>query len=586
MTGTELLFGLEWLAPGLILILGGILIAVVPEKFRSTIVLLFPILTLFQIWNLPKEGFEYLVGLSVAGFQIFPVYVHPFSHIFSTVFALAAFSGGLFALNQSNRLELSSAFIYGGSAIGVVFSGDLITLFIFWEIMALGSTLVIWSEPTESAHKAGFRYAIMHLVGGVILMAGITGYVSTSGSFLITQFDVDVSTLASMDWTSVKDVSILLMLVGILMNTAAPPLSSWLPDAYPETSPFGAVFLSAFTTKTAVFVLLTLFPGSDVLIYVGLFMVFYGIIWAILENDMRRILAYSIINQVGFMVTGIGIGTEMSLLGAAAHAFCHIIYKALLLMSAGGVLYMTGERKCSRLGGLYRTMPITMVCGTIGALAISSFPWTSGFISKSLISDAAAHEHLAFVWFLLVAASAGVFLHAGIKFPWFVFFQKDSGMRPKDPPMNMRIAMILLAALCIIPGLFPDLVYALLPTQPNYEPYTLTHVVTQLQLLLFAGLAFFVLLPLLKRTETISLDFDWFYRFLMKRVLLLTNKLFELLNRYLNQGTREVATSISFTLRNFYGELGVLSRGVTIGSSVMIAVVLLGVYLLIYYLAK
>ncbi len=272
------------------------------------------------------------------------------------------------------------------------------------------------------------------------------------------------------------------------------------------------VFLSAFTTKAAVYVLLRGFPGTELLIYVGLFMVFYGIIYAILENDMRRILAYSIVNQVGFMVTGIGIGTEMALNGAAAHAFTHIIYKALLLMSAGSVLYMTGKRKCTDLGGLFRTMPLTTICGIVGALSISSFPLTSGFVSKSMISDAAGMQQLEVVWYLLAAASAGVFLHAGIKFPWFVFFQKDSGLRPADPPWNMRAAMVLFAALCIGIGVLPGPLYALLPYPVDYVPYTASHVVFYLQLLLFSGLAFFLMLGWLKRTLTITLDVDWFYR--------------------------------------------------------------------------
>ena len=223
------------------------------------------------------------------------------------------------------------------------------------------------------------------------------------------------------------------------------------------------VFLSAFTTKTAVYVLLRGFPGAEVLVFVGSYMIFYGIVYALLENDIRRILAYSIVNQVGFMVCGIGIGTEMALNGAASHAFTHIIYKALLLMSAGSVLYMTGKRKCTDIGGLFQSMPLTCICGIIGALSISSFPLTSGFISKSMISQAAANEHLAIVWFLLAAASAGVFLHAGIKFPWFVFFQKDSGLRPPDPPLNMRVAMVLFSFLCIALGVWPQPLYALLP---------------------------------------------------------------------------------------------------------------------------
>ncbi|HEY5762787.1 MAG TPA: proton-conducting transporter membrane subunit, partial [Rhodocyclaceae bacterium] len=312
-----------------------------------------------------------------------------------------------------------------------------------------------------------------------------------------------------------------LILAGFLLNAGAPPLSAWLPDAYPEASPSGMVTLSAFTTKTAVYVLLRGFPGTEILIWLGIFMIFYGIVYALLENDMRRILAYSIVNQVGFMVTGIGIGTEMALNGAAAHAFTHIIYKALLLMSAGSVLLMTGRRKCSELGGLFHTMPIATICGTIGALAISSFPFTSGFVSKSMVTQAAVDGHLLWIWLALAAASAGVFLHAGIKFPWFVFFQKDSGLRPPDPPASMRWAMIFFAFLCIALGVWPEPLYAMLPYAVNYVPYTAAHVLTQLQLLLFSGLAFFVMLKYLKRTPTITLDTDWTYRVLFANLALL-----------------------------------------------------------------
>lgn len=308
-----------------------------------------------------------------------------------------------------------------------------------------------------------------------------------------------------------------MILIGILINAAAPPVSAWLADAYPESSPTGSVFLSAFTTKTAVLALIMLFPGEPILIWVGLFMVMYGIIYALLENDARRILAYSIVNQVGFMVCAVGIGTQMALNGAAAHAFAHIIYKALLFMSAGVVVYRTGKSKCTELGGLFRTMPLTTLCGIIGALAISGFPLTSGFTTKTMISQAAADQSLVVVYFLLAAASAGVFLHAGIKFPWFVFFQRDSGLRPKDAPWNMAAAMLLFAALCILIGVFPDRFYRFLPYPVDYEAYTPGKVVFYLQLLLFSGLAFFLLLPLMRRTPTISLDIDWLWRVALAR---------------------------------------------------------------------
>jgi multicomponent Na+:H+ antiporter subunit D len=313
-------------------------------------------------------------------------------------------------------------------------------------------------------------------------------------------------------------------------------------------------------------------------------MVFYGIVYALLENDMRRILAYSIVNQVGFMVTGIGIGTELALNGAAAHAFTHILYKALLLMSAGAVLYATGRRKCTDLGGLFRTMPLTAACGIVGALAISSFPLTSGFVSKSMISQAAGDEHLFAVWLLLAAASAGVFLHAGIKFPWFVFFQKDSGLRPPDPPWNMCAAMLLVAALCIGLGVCYEPLYRLLPYAVDYVPYTGFHVVAQLQLLLFSGLAFFVMLGWLRRTLTVTLDVDWLYRVLAPGVVALLDGALGRAMARAEARTARVYRRIGAHAQRLYGPQGPLSRTWPAGAMGLGVMGMLLALLLSYYL--
>ncbi len=485
--------------PGLLLILSGLLVLFLFPAAgirRTVFILSIPCLVLFILWGMPQgEGFY----IQYLGYELTLIRFDHLSRLFCTVFVVTVLVGSLFCCKQARSTELAAAFVYAGSAVSVVLAGDFISLFVFWELMALASTVVIWSATGDGTRQSGLRYVFIHLLGGVILMCGIAAYVNETGSVLFGRMQAD--SLAS--W---------LILAGFLLNAGAPPLSAWLPDAYPETSFSGMVFLSAFTTKTAVYVLLRGFPGTEILIAFGVFMIFYGIIYALLENDMRRILAYSIINQVGFMVCGIGIGTEMALNGVAAHAFTHIIYKALLLMSAGSVLYMTGKRKCTDLGGLVHSMPFTTICGIVGALSISSFPLTSGFISKSMITQASADQHLLWVWLSLQAASAGVFLHAGIKFPWFVFFQKDSGLRPAEPPLNMRLGMLCFAFLCILLGIFPNLLYGMLPYPVDYVPYTGTHVLAQLQLLLFSGLAFFVMLPLMKRTLTISLDFDWFYR--------------------------------------------------------------------------
>lgn len=553
--------------PAAVLILGALFVPFLRGAPRAAVLLVLPLVTLYLIWQAP-DGVA-LKG-TFLGYELVLVKGDALSRLFATVFAVMAFAGALFSLNQKRTIELAAALGYAGSAIGVTLAGDLLTVFLFWEVMAIGSTLVVWSAGA-SARGAGLRYAAMHLLGGVVLMAGIAGEITATGSLEFGRMTLD----SLPRW---------LILAGFLLNAGAPPVSAWLPDAYPESSWSGMVTLSAFTTKTAVYVLLRGFPGTELLIYVGLFMVFYGIVYAILENDMRRILAYSIVNQVGFMVTGVGIGTEMALNGAAAHAFTHIIYKALLIMSAGSVLYMTGKRKCSDLGGLFRTMPLTTICGIVGALSISSFPLTSGFVSKSMISEAAGIEHLELVWYLLAAASAGVFLHAGIKFPWFVFFQEDSGLRPADPPWNMRAAMIFFSILCIGIGVLPGPLYKWLPYRVDYVPYTASHVVFYLQLLLFSGLAFFLMLGWLKRTLTITLDVDWSYRRLgVTLVQSLDRSAVTAWDGLMNVAARS-ARGILGGLQRYHGPGGILARTWPTGTMAFWATIMLGAYLVLSYL--
>ncbi|MDH5185311.1 MAG: Na(+)/H(+) antiporter subunit D, partial [Gammaproteobacteria bacterium] len=547
------------------LIIGAAILPLLKGHLRTLAVLLLPLVTLVLIWLIPENA---SLRTSFLEYELTLLRFHPATLIFATIFSIMAFAGGLYAYRQAHIIELSSAFAYAGAAISVTFAGDLITLFVFWEIMALFSALVLFINGSKESGRAGMRYLFVHLLGGVILMIGIVGHIAETGSIAFEIMKAD-------------SFSHYMILAGFLINAGAPPLSAWLPDAYPEASPSGTVFLSAFTTKTAVFVLLVGFAGTWLLIPIGLYMIFYGIIYALLENDMRRILAYSIVNQVGFMITGIGIGSEMALNGAAAHAFAHIIYKALLLMSAGAVLYQTGKRKCSDLGGLFQSMPITTTCAIIGALAISAFPLTSGFVTKSMISQSSADAHMTLVWFLLAAASAGVFLHAGVKFPWFVFFQKDSGMRPSEPPLNMRLAMYLFSFLCIALGIYPESLYAILPYTVDYVPYTPEHVVAQLQLLLFSGLAFFVLLPMMKRTLTISLDIDWLYRKLVfnigKWMQKHVERTFNSVKGFIVQRGEDL---LKFTSRH-HGSQGILARTWPTGSMVLWIAILLGGYILL-----
>ncbi len=482
--------------PGTILIFGALLVPFLKGNLKNGYTVLLPAIAFCLISQL-DVGSSWKVHL--LGFDLTLLRVDKLSKVFGYIFTLNAVAAFVYAFYLKDSTQHMAALFYIGSALGVVFAGDLISLYIFWEIMAVASTFLILSRRTRKAQAAGMRYIMVHIFGGLCLLAGIILHMTKTGS---TSFDA----MAEQNWATY------LMLTGFLLNAAAPPLSAWLPDAYPESTVTGGVILSAYTTKTAVYTLIRGFPGWEILIVVGCIMTLYGIIYALLENDMRRILAYSIINQVGFMVCGIGIGTMMSINGSVAHAFCHIIYKSLLWMSAGSVLYMTGKSKCTDLGGLYKTMPWTMIFGAIGALSISSFPATSGFTSKSLIIEGSIHEHLTWVWLVLEVASAGVFLHAGIKFPYFVFFAKDRGLRPGETTASMLIAMAFMSFMCIFLGLYPKPLYDILPYEVHYHAYTFARVIAQLQLLMLSALVFFLFLPLLKRTETISVDTDWFYR--------------------------------------------------------------------------
>ncbi len=484
------------LIPAFIFFIGALILLAVRGKAKQLLILAIPVIGFLFIARLSPEA---TLTLPFLQYELNPLHVDKLSKVFGYIFCIAAFGSFLFALHIEGKLEHLSALVYVGSALGVVFAGDFFTLYIFWEFMAVASVMLIWARKTKRALDAGYRYVLVHIVGGLILLAGILLHVHETGSLEVGRIQT-------------QNISSWLILIGFMLNAAVPPLSAWLSDAYPEGTATGSVFLSAFTTKTAVYTMIRVFPGWEILIWLGAMMTIYGIIYAIMENDSRKILAYSIINQVGFMVCGIGIGTAMAINGAAAHAFAHIIYKGLLWMSAGSVLYMTGKTKCTDLGGLYKTMPLTLICCCIAAASISAFPLTSGFTTKTMILQAATSQHLTIIYFMLEAASAGVFLHAGIKFPYFVFFAKDKGLRVSDPKWNMQWAMVFFAFLCIAIGVYPEPLYKILPYPVEYHAYTGLHVVRMLQLLFFSGLAFFVFLKLLKRTETITIDTDWIYR--------------------------------------------------------------------------
>jgi multicomponent Na+:H+ antiporter subunit D len=488
----------EWVHPAFLLILGAWVLPVAKGRAKRALMLALPGAALVDCLFL-KPGTYGVV--SFLRQELVFGRVDRLSLVFSYVFCIMSCIGMVYALHVEDDSQHVAALTYVGGALGVTFAGDFLSLYIFWELMAVSSAILVFRRRQTAAVAAGFRYLLVHIFGGLLLLGGILLLWAQTGSLAFGDMRAYSGGPA---WG--------LILAAFLLNAAVPPLGAWLPDAYAEATVTGAVFMTAFTTKSAVYVLIRAYAGTELLVWLGAAMAVYGVIYAVLENDARRLLAYHIISQVGYMVCGVGIGTALATNGATAHAFAHILYKGLLFMGVGAVLETTGLRKLSDMGGLYKSMPVTLGLYMVGAFAISAVPLFSGFVSKSMVVSAAGEAHLPVICLMLTLASSGTFLHTGLKLPYYMFFAKDSGVRGKEPPGNMLAAMALAAAACVFIGVFPGFLYEQLPNPVHFAPYTLQHVTSTLGMLAFTALGFFLLLKHLDPVPTISLDTDWFYR--------------------------------------------------------------------------
>lgn len=546
------------------------LLPVVPQRARPLLIVLAPLVGGLFLLGAPESGSW---NLRLFEYELSPVRYDRLSLLFGYLFHLAAFIAAIFSWHVRDPLQQAVGLLYPASAIGAVFAGDLISLFVFWELMAVTSVFLVWGRGTERAYRSGLRYLIIQVLSGVFLLSGALLLVHQTGSI---RFDfVGLNGLAG--W---------LIFLAFGIKCAFPLLHNWLTDAYPEATPTGTVFLSAFTTKAAIYALARGFPGTELLVYIGVAMTCFPIFYAVIENDLRRVLAYSMINQLGFMVCGIGIGTTLAINGAVAHAFNDVIFKGLLMMSMGAVLHMTGRINGSDLGGLYKSMPVTTGLCIVGAASISAFPLFSGFVSKSLVMSAALYEGYDIVWLGLLFASAGVFHHAGIKIPFFAFFAHDSGIRVTEPPANMLAAMFLAAALCIFIGVYPAWLYSLLPFEVDYTPYDATHVIAQLQLLFFSALAFtWLKLSGIYPPElpSLNLDAEWIYRHAGPRVIGAAGAFIGVVDQRVRRSVLGALRRLLAGLETYYGPASVAARSWNTAWMVLCAIAALGAYLAFLY---
>ena len=489
---------LTMLPPGALMMIVAAGLVLVPHHARQVVMLMAIAGSAFSL----TAGAGQHLTVALLGFEMMLYRADHLSLPFAIVFHIAAALNVFYGWHEKRATDHVAGLAYAVAAIAALHAGDLITLFIWWEATAITSVFLILASGTQRARHAAMRYLIIQVASGVLLLAGAAMLFSETGSLAFAA--VTLGSTAS--W---------LIFIAFGIKAAFPLLNGWLQDAYPEATVVGTVVLSAFTTKLAIYALARGFAGTELLIVIGCLMTAFPVFFAVIENDMRRVLAYSLNNQLGFMVVAIGIGTDLAINGAVAHAFAHIIYKGLLFMSMGAVLYRVGTVKASELGGLYKSMPLTMVFCIIGAMSISAFPLFSGFAAKSLIMSALGYKGLIAAYLVLLAASAGVLHHSGIKIPYFAFFGHDGGHKVKEAPFGMLVARAGASALCIGIGSFPAIFYQILPYSIDYNPYDASHVLGQMELLIFSILAFTFLMrfgfypPELKSTV---LNTDWLYR--------------------------------------------------------------------------
>ena len=556
--------------PGFIMIIGALLIPFLPHMIRQIYMM---ILVLISAYSLTL-GFGIHSTINVMGFDFILFQSDSLTLPFAIIFHIAAALNVIYGAHEKQWKQHVSIMSYSGAAIAAVHAGDLFTLFIWWEATAFTSVFLILAGNTYRSYRSAFRYILIQVTSGMFLLAGAIILLINDGSALLTKFDIN-------------SLYGQLIFIAFGIKAAFPLLNGWLQDSYPEASEIGTVALSTFTTKLAIFCFAKCFAGTELLIVIGAIMTFYPIFFAVIENDLRRVLTYSLNNQLGFMIVAIGIGTELAINGAVAHAFAHILYKGLLFMGMGAVLFRVGTCKASELGGLFKYMPITAVCTIIGAISISAFPLFSGFVAKSLIMSALGKEGLVLVYFMLLFASAGVLHHSGIKIPFFAFFAHESGIKTKEAPLNMIIAMVIASALCILIGIFPSTFYQILPYEINYQPYDFSHVVGQLQLLTFAAFAFiclwhFKIYP--PELNSTVLNSDWVYRKMIPGVLIPLLKLVEKMNQKFEEVIMISFSRTKILLSNTMLKNKVFDREV--GSDTLIVIQIFTIFLILIFIGQ
>ena len=543
ITADKLILSLH---PGIIMIAMGFLVMLLPRSMRKPMSIIAPVVASWAFLQMTEK--------SSLPYELSPYIKMEFIHMdslawtFMLVFCIIAVLNGIYGFSVQHRYECGMSMVYAGSVMGVILAGDCLSLIVFWEISAFASMYVVYCKHDRVSARASFRYILVHAFGGNMLLAGLIIYMFHYGN--------DLAHLA----VCAGEPCFWLIAIGVAVNAAIPPFHAWLHDAYPESTATGTVYLSSFTTKAAIYLLIRLFAGMEALVWIGAIVAIYGACMAIMENGIRRLLAYHIISQLGMMIAAVGAGESIGIDAATAHAFTNILFKGVLMMGAGAVIYATGRTKITELGGLAKKMPITAACFLISSLAIAGLPGLSGFVSKALIMDSMHEAGYTIPALLLTAGGVGTLLSITLKINWFVFFgpcedEYASGVE-RQVPLTMNIAMVIGTVLTIAIGVFPDKFYSLMPYKTMVQPYNLGHVLEYIVIFIGGSIPFFLYLKKMKPHDEITIDFDWFYRKPFNSLILLIAKVTEDIFKWCELHSSRLATY----LRLHFGDPGMWTR--------------------------
>ena len=450
--------------PFLVLAVAASLVLALPRVAAHAVAAAATAFVFAQAWLAPDGSH---LATEFLGFAVVLLNVDQFSAMMGLVIGFLATAAVVYAYSSDAPRWLTSfALLYVASTVGTVYAGDWLTVIFFWELMAVTSTLLVWQYGGEAV-RAGYRYAIVHGIGGTILLGAVVVHFAEVGSFLFAAE------------TGIHATAAVLAAIGIGINCGFIFLHTWIPDTYPRPHIAASVFLSVFTTKTAVYVMYRAFPdGGWWLAYLGGFMAVYGVFFALLQYDPRRLLSYHIQAQVGYMLAGIGLATlggewgQFAVAGGFAHLFNNVLYKSLLFMVCGVIIYRTGSNYIKEMGGLWKVMPVAFLIYLVGAASITAVPGFNGYVSKGMVLDATeqfSNYPLLFgydlLWWLLMIGAVGTFM-SFIKLGYYIFFHGEASpdhRRLADARPLQTVGMSMAGVACVVLGVVYTAQLDLLP---------------------------------------------------------------------------------------------------------------------------